>query len=465
MQEDIIPTNRKALKINIDTPFYGSFAEIGGSQETVRHFFQAGGASQTVAKSISAYDKSFSDFEYNNSKKGRYVSEERLCKMLTKEYDEVNSILGKNHEKTQYFSFANTVECINFRKDNYSHGWLGIKFQTSPDAKPNTIIVHVKLLENDAVLQQSTIGVLGVNLIYAACFYRDRPTTFIRSLVDNLSIDRFRITMMRMYGPDLDYVDNRLLGVQLVKNGLTHSIMFDKDGNVQMPSDMLYKKNVIAFRGNFNPITYVSKDIMKTSMELFMKDEDYTEDNTLNFCELTLNNLLSDKGEVDERDFLSRVDMLNSIDQNVLVSDIGEYYQLVNFFSQYNIQKLRLVIGIPALKNILDEKYYKSLKGGILEAFGKLFPKNMKLYVYPTINKGGKNMITSKGVRPAKRIEGLYNYLIDNGFILDLKSNMRGQLQIKSREVLQMIYDNNAEWEKYVPMKVVNMLKEKYLKQ
>lgn len=461
MKNDIIPTNRKALKINIDTPFYGSFAEIGGGQETARHFFQAGGASGTIAKTSSAYDKKFSDFQYNEQKKGRYVSEPRLVKMLEKEYSEVNQLLSESKKDALFFSFANTVEIINFAKDNYSHGWIGIKFQLKPGGKPNTVIAHVKLLENDALLQQTTIGILGVNIIYACLNYYNHPNDFISSLTDNLSIDRLRITMMRMSGPELDYVDNRLLGVQLVKNGLTRSIMFDKDGNVQMPSDLLYKKNVLAFRGNFNPITYIAQDIIRTSKELFENDEDYLPTNSLFFCEISLRNLLSEKGEVDEHDFLNRVDMLNAIGQNVMVSDFGKYYELVELFTQFRLKKLRLLIGVPVLESIFDEKYYLNLKGGILEAFGKLFPDNIKLYIYPTMNKGSNELLTSKDIKFNEKLRGLYDYLQDNNYILDLKSKMNDQLHIKAREVLALIKDGNPEWEKYVPMKVAKMIKDK----
>lgn len=461
MKQEIIPTNRKALKINIDTPFYGSFAEIGGGQETSRHFFQAGGASETIAKSISAYDKSFSDLQYNKMKSGRYVSEERLTKMIDQEYKEVNNLLYEKRPDSLFFAFANTVEILNYSRTNYSHGWMGIKFQLETGGEPNNIILHVKLLENDALLQQSTIGILGVNLIYASLNYYNNPNEFIRSLTDNLSMDRLRITMMRMKGPQLDYVDNRLLGVQLVKNGLTRSIMFDKKGDVQMPIDMLYKKNVLAFRGNFNPITYIAQDIIRTSKELFEKDEDYKPDNSLFFCEMTLNNLLSEKGEVDEYDFLNRVDMLNSIGQNVMVSDVGMYYELVDLFSQFRINKFRLIIGVPGLESIFDEKYYTILKGGILEAFGKLFPQNLKLYIYPTKNKGNNDILTSKSIKPSKNLNGLWEYLKDNNFIIDLKSNMKAQLHVKAREVLKMIQEGNPDWEKYVPMKVADMIKEK----
>ncbi len=466
MTHEILPTGRKALQINLDSNFYGTFAEIGGGQEVARHFFMAGGASGTIAKTISAYDKSFSDANYCTEKNERYVSEERLVKMLNHEYSDLEKVLTGKKQDTRYFVFADTVEVLNYQKTNYSHGWLGMRFQLTPDSKPNTIIMDVKLLENDGQLQQATLGVLGVNLIYAGIHYHNRPQLFLESMTDNLSRDRFSINAIRMYGPELDYVDNRLLAVQLVKTGMSHAIMFDKNGDVQQPSDMLYKKNVLAFRGSFRPITYNSWDILSKSMELFKRDEDYQEDNTLSFCEITLNNLVSTaKEEIDEKDFLERVNMLNEIGQNVMVSDFREYYRLVEFFGQFKMKKLRIVMGVPTLEKVMDDKYYRHLKGGLLEALGKMFPENLKFYIYPTLLKGKRQneLITAANLKIDEKYRLLYEYLLQNHFILQIDSGLSDQLRIKSREVLKMIQKENPNWEKYVPMAIAKTIKEKNL--
>ena len=462
MKHEIIPTNRKALIINIDTSLYGSFAEIGGGQEVARHFFQAGGASGTIAKTISAYDKRFSDSFYNDNKPGRHVSEQRLVKMLNYEYKEVTRLLGVRNKENTFFTLANTMEVLNYTKTNKSHGWMGVKFQLTPNSKPNVVIIHVKLLENDALLQQQTIGTLGVNLLFACKFYHNSPNNFLKSLTDNLTIDRYRITMMRMHGPELDYVDNKLLAVQLVKNKMTHAIMFDKHGDIQQPSDMLYKKNVLAFRGSFLPVTYIAKDILNKSVALFAKDEDYETDNTLSFCELSINNILS-KGEVDEQDFLNRVNMLVSIGQNVMISDIPEYYRLVEFFSQFKLKNLRIVMGIPTLEKVLNKKYYTGLKGGILEAVGKMFLSNMKLYIYPTKKTEKSDLIKSDDIKMDNDVKILVEYLKEKRFILDINSAMVNQLHISTRKVHKMIVDGDSAWEKYVPISVAKIIKDNNL--
>ena len=295
----IISTNRKALRINLDPQIYGTIAEIGGGQEVARYFFQAGAASGTVAKTISAYDKSYSDALYDGDPKKRYVSEIRVNKMIKTEFQEITKILSdKRDPDTLYFAFANTVTTLNYTKDNYCHGWLGVRFQVSPNTEPNDVVIHVKLHDTDYIQQQQAMGVLGINLIYACFKHYETPNIFLQSLLDNLSTDRVEVSMAKMSGPDLDYVDNRLLCLQLVKNKMTPATIFDRNGTVNEPSDMLYKKNVLAFRGSFRPITYVGFDMLRTSYSMFKKDEDYDKEITFSLCEMTLNNLLQE-GELD----------------------------------------------------------------------------------------------------------------------------------------------------------------------
>jgi hypothetical protein len=319
------------------------------------------------------------------------------------------------------------------------------------------VILHVKLLEQETLLQQNTLGILGVNLVYACFFNFQNPNRFLQSLLDNLSPGRIDITMIRVSGKDLDYVDNRLLAVQLVSNSMTKAVVFDRYGNVREPADMLYNKNVLAFRGSFRPITYVGFDMLKSSYALFKRDEDYERDNTLALCEMTINNLM-EEGELDERDFLARVDILNGMGQNVMVSAFREYYKLVSYFSAFKIKNLRIVIGIPTLLNVLDQKYYKDLKGGILEALGKMFPENMKLYVYPTVSSvsiddptKGEHLLTSENLPLPANLDFLYQFLRQNRKILDLKEVKKKWLYINSQRVLKMIQQGEKGWGKMVP--------------
>lgn len=464
VSNEILTVNRKALEINLNPTIFGSFAEIGGGQEVARNFFQAGGASGTIAKSISAYDKRYSDAIYCKDKSSRrYVSRERLELMLDAEYEELTGLLASTSlPDLRFFAFADTVSTLNFRKDNISHGWLGVKFQLNPQSEPNQVIIHVRLYENDALLQQNTLGVLGVNLLYACFYHWQRPNSFLLSLMDNLATDRVAVTMIHMSGPDLSYIDNRLLCVQLVKNGMTNAIMFDRNGHVQEPDDMVYKKNVLIFRGSFRPVTYVSIDMLKTSFALFKKDEDYDKHNTLPLCEITLNNLLQE-GDFDERDFLDRVDVLNEMGQNVMVSNFREFYKLVDYMSQFRIIKMRVIVGIETFIKVMHPKYYSSLRGGIVEALGKLFPENTKMYIYPALDTSSEKLITIKDLVFTHETAHLLHHLAANRKILDIPGVNPAYLRVYSHEVLEKIRTSNADWENDVPVFVAKRIKARRL--
>lgn len=461
-----LDTNRKALFINLDESIYGSFAEIGGGQEVARFFFSSGGASGTVARTISAYDMAFSDSIYGETPGRRYVSEQRLLQMLDKEYNSlVNLLSDKRGEETRFFAFANTVTTLNFRKDNEAHGWIGVRFQIKAESKPNEVILHVRLLEKDSQLQQQTLGHLGVNLIYACYYNYQYPNSFLKSLMESLSEDRIEIDMIRMSGPDLAYVDNRLLAVQLVKNGMTTVSMFDRHGTVKQPADLLYKKNIMVLRGSFRPITYVGFDMLKAGFSLFKKDVGFDKEQkeqTVVLCEMTLNNLL-EEGSFDERDFLARVDILCGMGQNVMITNFREFYKLAGWFRRFKTQNIRMVIGALTFRNIIDKKYYKHLRGGILEAFGKLFTENLKVYVYPGQEEVSADILTSENMPMTDDIRNLYQHLIDNRYILDVTGYKKEVLPYFSHLVLQKIKSKDPEWEKMVPRYVSAFIKRKQL--
>ncbi|MCX6259134.1 MAG: TonB-dependent receptor [Bacteroidia bacterium] len=463
MERTELTPDRKALDINLNSTIYGSFAEIGGGQEVARFFFRAGGASGTIAKTMSAYDMVFSNSVYGQSESGRYVSKERLIKMLDIEFaGMVNLLEGKKDISTRFFVFANTVATLNFRKDNESHGWIGVKFQLTPYSLPNEILVHVRLLENDSFLQQQTLGIFGVNLIYGCYHLHETPNQFLLSLLDSLSPERIEVNMVEMKGPELAYVDNRLLSVQLVKNNMTHAAMFDRYGQVQQPADMLYKRNVLVLRGIFRPITYTGFDMLKTSYGLFKRDESFEKENTFAFCEITLNSLL-EKGNFDERDFLERVDILNGMGQNVMITSFREFYKLVFHLSHYKVTNLRIIMGVMTFLKVMDSNYYSDLNGGILEAFGKLFPENMKLYLYPTIDNNTGTILNSSNIPVPDEIRYLFYHLLLNRKILDIKNAKPERLHIQSAEVRKMICDKDPAWEELVPRYVSRIIKEKNL--
>lgn len=454
-----LTTKEKALQLNLDDRIYGTIAEIGGGQEVAAHFFQAGAASGTIAKTMSAYDMTFSDAIYG--KTSRYVCEEKLHKMLSREYSLLSQRLTSRAKKSHFFAFANTVETLNYKKTNEGHGWIGLKFQKHPNSEPNQCIIHVWLKDNDNLWQQQLLGILGVNLLHS-CYYKAEPEEIINSLRDNLHHDRLEIDMFEISGPDFHHVDNRLMSLLLVKNGLTHAAMFDPKGNVLQPSEALYKKNVMVLRGRFRPITMVNVDMMLTGMRAFKKEPEVDNDRLLALVELTLNDLTLE-GEIDEADFMDRVDLLCSLGQTVLISNYQEHYKLASYLSKFTRRKMiGIVCGMGNLQRIFDESYYKNLNGGILESFSRLFGSNVKLLVYPALSDNGE-IITTKDFKPQEHLKNLYLYFKDNNQIEDITGANKANLNIISDDVLDMIKKDEEGWEKYVPRKVMEIIKKEHM--
>lgn len=450
----ILSTKEKALKVNIEFPLVGTIAEIGGGQETAGELFRAGGASNTVAKTISAYDKKFSDHFYNDGKPARYVSKDRLEKMVRREYEEVVSVLKDPSDNRKLFAFANTVEILNFHKTNWSHGWLGICGDSETGGEPNMLLVHVNLLENDGVLQQYTLGKLGVNIIYGFCKHRDEPKNLILSLLDNLSRDRIEIDYVSFSGSEFDAIDNRLMNLYLVKENLTPATMFDQNGVVHQASDMLYRKNVLAIRGQFRPINSLGLEIVNHSNAIFQRDESFLPGNTIVFSEISLNYLLREN-ELDEQDFLDRVTCLNLLGQCVMVSNFRRFFKLAEYFHRFKLKKLRLVVGYPTFENIFRPEFYTDLKGGMLEAFGSLFATDTKMYVYPSLDNNGE-MLTSKDLTCEEGVYQLYNYLISQRKIIDLKGADKTLLNIQNKDVIEYIEHGDDRFRAIVPKVVAD---------
>ena len=456
--------NQKAKRINADPDAYGTFAEIGAGQETVRHFFRAGGASQTIAKAMSAYDKDFSNAIYGAEPGNRFVCESRLRNMIRHEYGLIVERLDrKDHPTKRFFSFANTVTTSTFNQPHSGHGWLGVRFQTAPERPTNDVVIHVRLHDPDINLQQECIGVLGVNLLYACLFHHDDPQLMMTTLYDNVSRHVVEIDMIQMTGPDFSDVDNRLLSLQLVKRGYTDAVIFGPDGQNLQATEVLYKKNILAIRGSFRPVTKVNIDMIMIGYNMFIKEQRVDRQQLQVLFEITLNNLQADSGDVDEKDFIDRADILCSLGQTVLISNYQEYFKLVEYFSRYTKARMGLIMGIDNLVKVFDEKYYRSLNGGMLEAFGILFTRDLKIYVYPSRPNKEAELVTLDNMPIHPRVRPLYDYLRNNKRMVDIDSFDPQVLHIFSKSVLQMIREGKPGWEILVPPYVDNMIKDNKL--
>lgn len=456
-----LTTKEKALQINLDRNIYGSFAEIGAGQEIAANFFKAGGASGTVAKTMSAYDMSFSDAIYGKCK--RYVCETRLLTMLEREFKLLNLRLSQRKPTTKFFAMADTVETVNYQRTNRGHGWLGLRFQLTPESEPNDCIVHVILHDMDTVDQQQALGVVGVNLMHGCYQLNHDMDELINSLLDNLIPGRVEIDYFSINGPDFDEVDNRLMSLKLVKNGLTNATMFGPDGTVLQPSEALYKRNVMILRGRFRPVTKVNMDMLNKGWEQFTSEAKVVKEETIVLTELTLSALNSD-GSIDEKDFLDRVDILCSLGLTVMISTFKEFYKLVNFLSTVTkIKRIGIILGVSTLSKLFEKGYYKELNGSILEAFGILFGRDLKMYVYPTQDPTTHEVLTSTNFELPEKLKSLYAYLLDNNKIVDIENADETIMHIQSDKVLAMIKAAQDGWEEMVPENVENIIKDNCL--
>lgn len=459
----ILGSKQKALAVNLDKRTYGSFAEIGAGQEVAANFFKAGAASQTIAKTMSAYDMTFSDAIYGAEESGRYVVESRLMKMLAKEYSLLEIRLKeKRGDSTLFFAYANTLTTISFDKTREGHGWMGVRFQLTPNQEPNDCVIHVNLLDNDPVLQQLAVGILGVNLIYACLYRNQNMDDFVLTLLEELGNERIEVDMLRLIGPDFKHVDNRLISLLLVKHKLTKAALFSSKGDVLQASDFFYKKNIIAYRGRFRPFTLVNQDMYENGIRQFKEEEGVDENNLVTVAELTLFSLMSASGgdDINLKDFIDRVDILCSLGYTVLISDYQGYYRLANYLSKFTKNKIGIILGIMNLEEIFNEEFYKKLSGGIMESFSKLFAHNIALYVYPVRKENGK-FYNCLNFEISEHMRYLYMHFLENKKMIDIRRFNGDNFSILSDAVFKMISSGESGWESMVPPEVAATIKEK----
>ncbi len=453
--------SRKALQINLDDSIYGSFAEIGAGQEVARHFFQAGRASHTVAKSMSAYDMTFSDEIYG--KDGRYVCESRLMKMLDHEYTLVEERLRHTRgPETRFFAFADTVATASQEEGSIkSHGWMGIRFQTTPGGPSNDIVLHVKLWDRFRLAQQDALGILGVNLIHMAYFPSNNPEERITQLIDSLSTRRIEVNMIRFSGPDLNHLNNRLLSLELVKQHLTEAVLFAGNGEVLHAADALFRQPVLVQRGTFRPVTNSNIAIIDKVIAQFKKQPGCERSQPRVLFEITMNSLSDEPGRADDEDFLHRIDTLTALGHEVLLSNFQLFYQMKSFLRECTREHIGIVIGASLLPKMFDEAYYTALPGGILESMSRLFDANSRVYVFP--HKTPDSCMTADTFNPEPNLQYLYKHLLANNWITNVLQCDDIDTIIHSSDVRKMLENGNPAWKSLVPEKARELIESRQL--
>jgi hypothetical protein len=459
MNHEFLDTHRKALQINLDPGKYGTFAEIGAGQEVGRWFFRVGGAAGTIAKTISAYDMIVSDAIYGAS--DRYVSRHRLQQMLDYEYQLLLERLGQQRgATTRFFAFADTVTARSYTRQDEAHGWMGIRFQAEPGAPPSQIVIHVRMFDRENVLQQEALGIAGVNLIYGALYQLQNPRQLVSSLLDNLSRDRVEIDLVKFDGPAFAAVNHRLMGLELVQQNIADCAMFNARGELVQAAEVLYQKPLLVVRGNFRPVTKATLDLILCARTQFARQLAVAEDEVVVVTEMTLRHL-AEHGVIAPQEFLDRADTLSRLGLPVMVSSYGRYFRLAAYLLRNTRKRIGIAMGVRRLRELFDESYYEDLEGGLLEALGRMFKNNLRLFIYPVVEPRGR--VDARSLEVAPHVRQLYAHFLENGLLEDIQGAREEYLRVYARDVLDQIRSGDPRWEAAVPEQVVPMIKERRL--
>ncbi|WP_166332713.1 nicotinamide mononucleotide adenylyltransferase [Sphingobacterium chungjuense] len=427
MGREIYETKRKALKINLTPEFYGTFAEIGAGQEVARNFFEAGAASGTIAKTMSAYDMTFSDAIYGAEESGRYVSRTRLTKMICREFALLEERLhGDKYDKRLFFAFANTVTTLNFSKTNDPHGWIGIRFQHEVDSPPNDVIIHIRLLDSDNTLQQKVLGIIGVNLVFAAYYYREDIQTLIESLVDNLPTGSVEIDLVKVAGPVFEKVNERLINLYLIAKGFSKAAIFRVDGKAAQVKDFLYKKDIIILRTKYRQKSLPNFDLFNSAVEQFKKNTNATDESLVVIIEVLMSNVLDEEVNLSDEDleyFAKRAEELCATGNTILLSNFTRSNYLAEFLNQFKPKNIGIATNISNLKNIFNSDNYQkeNYTNELLSYISGLFSKNVKLYAYPYLQGKDHAIITTANMPVSADAKPLFDFLTMNKYIIDVE--------------------------------------------
>jgi len=377
---DELSTHQKALALNLDRKIYGTIAEIGAGQEVARWLFRVGAAAGSIAKTMSAYDMKVSDEVYG--KVGRYVSRERVTAMLDKEYHLLCQRLGDERQNgTRFFAFADTVSARNYAGDNDCHGWIGLRFQTTPGGAPNDLILHVNMLDRTNLRQQEALGVLGINLIYAA-FHTDRFTVdFLHELLADLPPGRVTIDLICTAGPALTDLNDLEIGLTLVKHDMTEAVLFGPNGRFETPNEVIRKRRVIIERGLYRAPTEIKPETLAAAIRQLQDEAPDDPSVPLALLELSVKNL-REKSDIGDAEHLQRLGYMMTSGHRILLTRLTRNYCLTDYLRRYSQESMRFSMSVSMLAMLFNEEFYAHLPGGLLEATGKLFANNVKVYAH-----------------------------------------------------------------------------------
>lgn len=453
----MIDAPTKAYQINQDPSIYGTIAEIGAGQEVARAFFKAGGASRTVAKSMSAYDMVISDNIYGETSHHRYVSQERLQAMLDHEYDLLVSRLERKRAlPSRFFAFANTVTTKSVKQGGESHGWVGLRFQAEPGQAASTVQLHLRMLDRGLQTQRDALGKLGVNLIYGCYFQRESWPRLVSCLLDDVGRERLEIDFAELSGPAFGGITPVQANLHLIEAGAGRGFVAKASGRLVPPCEAFFGKAIFSVRGSFYPFSLAHQDMIESGRLQFSKECALTAPAVSCFLELTLDRIEKRGGGPLWQQLEHRLQAVHAMGYDVAVTGAWSYDDLVCFYRRYTTAKIGLGIGIRNLARLFQNAAQSP--GDILGFFGRIFQKDATMYVYPWLDRNHLEQIRYDHPDIPANFKNLFHHLADNRHIRNIESYQAQHLDVLSSRVLKAIADNDLVWQKQVPEPVAALI-------
>lgn len=439
-------THQKALALNLDETIFGSFAEIGAGQEVARWFLRVGGASGTVAKTISAYDKEVSDHLYGIGT--RYVSRARLQAMLETEWVQLlGQLQASQGANTKFFSFVDTVSARNYAGTNDCHGWVGLRFQRVPGGALNEIILHVNLRDPSNGGQQEAVGILGVNLIDAAFHALGTPEEFLTNVFEDLGLQRVEIDCLECNGPVFEDWDRNGIHVSLVAGGYAEAVVFPSDNRLAPSNELLYKRVLVLAPGGFDNVSQLHANLVRDTLAQLLNGGLAESKGRLGLFCLSIARVRAENSKARLKETLGHVKTLQKLRYGVMLFRERELYKMSAYVSRYTTSPIHFAIGLTVLLRVLNDRY-RDLPGTLLEGIARLFMQNVRVIVYPMTAKEVQRhaevagltgwrwkekdgMIAADTLHPPEPLDHLYRYLLGRKFIIAEKpASEPGSLRI-----------------------------------
>jgi hypothetical protein len=426
-------THQKALSLNLDAAIFGSFAEIGAGQEVARWFLRVGGASGTVAKTISAYDKEVSDHLYGTGT--RYVSKPRLQAMLDNEWDQLlQQLQASRGAHTKFFSFVDTISARNYAGTNDSHGWVGLRIQREPGGPHNDIILHVNLRDPSNVQQQEAVGVLGVNLIYAAHHVSGSPEEFLASVFEDLDLSRVEIDCLELSGPCFEQWNRNEIHALLVASGYAEAVVFPADNQLLPPNELLYKRAVVLAPGRLDGEGRLHSSLLQDTLAQLPHEELSEARGGLGLFCLSIASAAAEGRAPSVKEIVELAQPLQKLGYGVMIFRAQELYKMSAYTNRYTKSRIHFAIGLTVLMRVFDDRY-GNLAGTLLEGVSRLFTQNVRVCVYPTAAEEVQRRVTGAGLtgwrwketggivsadnlHPPGPMDDLYRYLLSSEFVI-----------------------------------------------